>query len=208
MITLKKRPFITAEYYLDSKSGKIKISRPQVAPCPNAASNPSQSCKLVVKGDRIRKSGPEYPLIILKCKTHSICFTVYPEGWSPYSRKSIGIDDKNSFWNAAIDASNNILWTVSTSKGDESRTTQMRRIKICTNIIHHLQTNSPKYSYDLGIDISQLENCSIKIRDGPKTRKALGTTIKDFLDFIPKSPNPTLKLLGCFAQGSTVINWN
>lgn len=38
---------------------------------------------------RPRKTGPCYPLTVVKCHTHAIPFTLYPPGFGPYQRKPV-----------------------------------------------------------------------------------------------------------------------
>lgn len=47
-------------------------------------------CCAISKHDwRSRKTGPGFPVRILRCRTHRRFFTVYPEGFTPYSRRRL-----------------------------------------------------------------------------------------------------------------------
>ena len=48
--------------------------------------NESSSCRVVVKCYRVRKTIPVCNLLVAECKEHGICYTVYPPGYTPYSR--------------------------------------------------------------------------------------------------------------------------
>lgn len=41
------------------------------------------------KGHRERKCGPDFKLLVVQCKAHGACFTLYPVGWVPYGRMAI-----------------------------------------------------------------------------------------------------------------------
>ena len=45
-----------------------------------------QTCHLVCQMRRERKCGPGYALVVLYCRTHHCCFTLYPPGYYPYAR--------------------------------------------------------------------------------------------------------------------------
>lgn len=68
-------------------------------------------CHITSKDKRRRKAGPEHPLFVFGCKTHNVCFTVYPLGWSQYGRRPL-VDlapDGSSFDVNPIDACDNGL---------------------------------------------------------------------------------------------------
>ena len=49
----------------------------------------AQPCRVSVHHCRERKTGPGFPLMVLRCRTHKVCFTVYPPGYVPYGRQPI-----------------------------------------------------------------------------------------------------------------------
>ena len=51
--------------------------------------DPASRCHITSKGKRQRKVGIEYPLLIFRCRTHFVCFPVYPLGWSQYGRRPL-----------------------------------------------------------------------------------------------------------------------
>jgi hypothetical protein len=49
-----------------------------------------QPCRLSFDHRRYRKTGPEFPLTVLRCRPHGRCaFTLYPPGYVPYGRQRI-----------------------------------------------------------------------------------------------------------------------
>jgi len=55
-----------------------------VAQCPWSES--AASCRIGKKGFRKRKTGPRFPVEVLRCSSHGQYFTVYPMGHVPYGR--------------------------------------------------------------------------------------------------------------------------
>ncbi len=46
-------------------------------------------CRIRLHHWRSRKTGPEFPLLVVECETHGIAFTVYPLGHVPYGRAAV-----------------------------------------------------------------------------------------------------------------------
>jgi hypothetical protein len=46
-------------------------------------------CDLRIDHTRHRKTGPEHPLTVLRCRTHDCAFTLYPPGYAPYRRQPV-----------------------------------------------------------------------------------------------------------------------
>ena len=59
---------------------------PAYGPCGLGAGD---ACHLVVDHHRPRKTGPCFPLAVLRCTTHGRAFTLYPPGHVPYGRRAI-----------------------------------------------------------------------------------------------------------------------
>lgn len=56
--------------------------------CPKAVTG-GQACAIQLHSWRERKTGPCYPLAVIKCKAHGGFFTLYPPGFGRYLRKPI-----------------------------------------------------------------------------------------------------------------------
>lgn len=59
-----------------------------------------EACVLIVHHVRERKTGPQIPVTVLKCRTHRRAFTLYPLGHVPYGRLAIapvGLDGEVVF---------------------------------------------------------------------------------------------------------------
>ena len=61
--------------------------------CPGDEEDKPQLCKIHRDGRRVRKCGPGFMLCVFQCIVHERRFTVYPPGWTPYSRKPIAALD-------------------------------------------------------------------------------------------------------------------
>jgi len=77
------RPFLFAAYRVDVL-GELKPDK--VRECPYSNETP---CQIKFHHWRHRKTGPEHPLVVLRCRTHEHGFTVYPAGHVPYGRKAV-----------------------------------------------------------------------------------------------------------------------
>jgi hypothetical protein len=93
-----RRPFATAPY---RPSARERLE-PWVVPrtCVYAAAE-DEPCRIGVRQHRDRKTGPAYPLVVLRCHTHGRAFTLYPLGHFPYGRTAA----------APVSADGEVLWS-------------------------------------------------------------------------------------------------
>ena len=132
------RPFVIAVYHL-FKGEKPIAELPKV--CPYADLSEPSGCRVTASYHRERKTGPQFPLLVARCKDHGHDFTVYPSGHVPYGRKAIapsaldgsilqhgeGEDDAGEpMWSetvvdAAVDAGQGRLWAKSSPSRDAFR---------------------------------------------------------------------------------------
>jgi hypothetical protein len=75
-----KKDFIEASYFV--KDGNTTTVIPSCVPC----GRDGGQCAIQKHSLRNRKTGPEYSLIVIFCKTHQSFFTLYPKGFFPYAR--------------------------------------------------------------------------------------------------------------------------
>ncbi|MBW2735461.1 MAG: hypothetical protein JRH20_24010 [Deltaproteobacteria bacterium] len=93
----------------------------------NEADNESAPCKLRVQHWRERKTGPQFALLVVKCETHGVAFTLYPPGHVPYGRVAVAAVDREgrplrrgddrtelaweqTLFGAAVDGAGRIAW--------------------------------------------------------------------------------------------------
>lgn len=107
--------------------------------CPVARED-GKLCQISVNHHRDRKTGPCFPLAVVKCRTHDLCFTLYPPGHYPYGRQPLvnlidanGEDVKIStdefgshnplasfsgtLFDAALDADKSLAWVKESFEG-------------------------------------------------------------------------------------------
>ena len=79
------RPFAAGPYGLGDDQ-----PRPIVLPVSCVwADNEEGRCEIAVHHRRERKTGPEFAVLVLRCRTHRRAFTLYPLGQVPYGRMAV-----------------------------------------------------------------------------------------------------------------------
>ncbi|MFC1642296.1 hypothetical protein ACFL5O_06365 [Myxococcota bacterium] len=77
------RLFIITPYWV-TEGGEFVPEIPRQ--CRKLTEEGGSACSIRVHDRRWRKTGPEYPLVVAKCATHRVAFTLYPPGYVPYGR--------------------------------------------------------------------------------------------------------------------------
>lgn len=75
------RPVLVGNYR-STADGRLRTRLPSA--CPRA--NHERPCRVVVSHHRHPSTDPKHPLLVARCRTHAIAFTVYPPGHVPYAR--------------------------------------------------------------------------------------------------------------------------
>ena len=71
--------------YVEGPGGRLVAKVPSEGPCRELD---GVACRLVIDHHRSRKTGPEFPLAVLRCGRHGRrAFTAYPPGYVPYGRQ-------------------------------------------------------------------------------------------------------------------------
>lgn len=94
---LPETPFLVSPY-VPGSGGAL---RPVVGidRCPIGRGG--ERCRLGKHHERNRTTGPCFPLWVMRCASHKVCFTVYPSGHVPYGRERVapvsdaGLPSKN-----------------------------------------------------------------------------------------------------------------
>lgn len=81
-----RRDFIITPYLPDG-AGTLRPLIPDR--CMKAQGDDTSRCALAPNHWRDRKTGPQFPLLIVKCGTHGRAFTLYPPGHVPHGRRAI-----------------------------------------------------------------------------------------------------------------------
>ena len=93
--------------------------------------DPEAPCNIVQHGRRDRKTGPDHALVVCRCHVHGACFSVYPKGFVPYSRRpllDVPGSRSPSYATAAREAADGHAWP-RLSDGERSWSTQRRLIR-------------------------------------------------------------------------------
>jgi hypothetical protein len=187
---VSKRPFIVRAYFNDAH-GVPRPNKP--LKCPFFMAN-DEICVIHVDRLRVRICGISFRLVGMHCHTHRRSFTIYPPGAVPYGRQLLLLVDhaggevfpegsqsplQNTLFNAALDASNELLWPEEVQLGplpeggvaEQSRRTQRRHIAGALRLLG-LNTsatleNREVVASHLNIGVTRLEAGAKKVRDGP-----------------------------------------
>lgn len=77
-------PFVISPYR-PSEEGSLKPAMPDRCLDPGSGA----ACSIIVHHQRHRKTGPCFPVTVVRCSTHGRAFTLYPPGHVPYGRASV-----------------------------------------------------------------------------------------------------------------------
>lgn len=107
------------------------------------------SCKLSFDHMRERKTGPCFPVYVMRCASHKLGFTIYPPGHVPYGRQRIApvapdgslaqeeVKPEQQFegtlFDAALDAARGQLWDSESDHGSHTSrfSTQLNHLHRC-----------------------------------------------------------------------------
>ncbi len=127
----QNRVYVVCAYYADSH-GKLVAELPGFGPCHHWDQRP---CKLCIDHYRARKTGPCFPILVIRCSTHKKGFTIYPPGYVPHGRQQLApvapdghlITEKSgaqlftgTYFDAALDAAVGHFWPCESTTGSLS----------------------------------------------------------------------------------------
>lgn len=164
-----------------------------------------EACDLVLNHLRDRKTGPQFPLTVMHCRTHECAFTIYPPGHVPYGRYRVapvdldghatGSTDQPLSWRgtlfeAALDASEGRAWARYREFGGDRRwSTQGRLLSMALDLVGV----APEQDLDLrhrladvlAVDtLTMLEGvAAIAARPGYRSR---GQAVVDVVNAVPR----------------------
>ena len=72
--------------YLPGDDGVLSPKLPLMGPC---SAEHDGECRLSVDHRRARKTGPCFPITVMRCREHGHSFTLYPPGHVPYGRRAV-----------------------------------------------------------------------------------------------------------------------
>lgn len=143
--------FVVSPYMLDS-TGPPKARIPEDCPLRRPGGPP---CVVRDHHRRKRKTGPGFPLTVVRCHSHRKAFTLYPPGFAPYQRKPVFplapeggavIHEKSeepleafagTLFEAALDARKGTAWARNSDEGIEERwwATQGRHLDLASRLL-------------------------------------------------------------------------
>lgn len=128
--------------YREQPDGRLEPDIPSTGPC---GATEDGACRLARNHIRKRKTGPRFPLTVMRCRPHRRGFTLYPPGHVPYGREAIApvscdggkvhSEPDSEPWSAtvfevALDAEEGKPWVREASGGAERWwSTQGRRLE-------------------------------------------------------------------------------
>ena len=83
---VKPAAFLCCDYVVDQKTARLRPVE-GIASCARCVT--AERCAISKHSWRSRKTGPSFPLRILRCRTHAHYFTVYPTGYTPHGRQRL-----------------------------------------------------------------------------------------------------------------------
>jgi hypothetical protein len=114
------------------------LSAPVPERCPFGEDG--SDCLVTRHDQRARKSGPEHAIVVCRCRTHSVYFTVYPPGHVPYGRVAVVASDAEGR-TVAGDALDDTLFGAAAEASSEAsarrtqRRTLVRRLELCAALL-------------------------------------------------------------------------
>lgn len=141
------RRFVVTPHHADA-DGALRPEHPSF--CPHHEPS-GAACALVHSHKRERKTGPCFPLTVLRCQVHECAFTLYPPGHVPYGRQRVApvgpdcavsgpadtsLDWRGTAFDAALDAASGQPWE--RAKAGGSRwwwSSQGRRLSCCLDLV-------------------------------------------------------------------------
>lgn len=119
--TVARRYFVVTPY--EQHGDQLLPQLPDT--CPLGVED-GQACRLFTDHFRARKTGPQFALCVMRCRTHEIGFTLYPPGYPPWGRKPWVRDGgvargegevqdnlewfRNTYFDAALEAAEGVFW--------------------------------------------------------------------------------------------------
>ncbi len=119
--TVARRHFVVTPYEADSNNIMVPHF-PDACPLEEKDGRP---CRLSTDHRRERKTGPCFPLSVMRCCTHDVAFTLYPPGYTPWGREKwapVAPDGatltseassqrfRGTYFDAALDAAEDVVW--------------------------------------------------------------------------------------------------
>lgn len=98
---LASRAFIVTSYFA-AEGGEFHADIP--SRCLASTERDGLDCRIGVHHRRSRKTGPDHPVVVARCTTHQVVFTLYPSGYVPYGRVAMApVDSEGQVLHETLD---------------------------------------------------------------------------------------------------------
>jgi hypothetical protein len=185
-------------------NGRPQVERPTVGPC---ADRDDRLCEIRVKHWRMRKTGPCCEVLVLRCETHGVGFTVYPPGHVPYGRRCLvslstdgsrverdrGTGFEKTLFEGAMDAAEGVFWAKESEGGSlhARYNTQLRHVNRGCELLGLIRAGPPearvkRMSMLLEIGGVRWEEARVLGESGNRVQ-AKGQGIRHILTLIPQT---------------------
>ena len=99
--SLASRAFIVTSYFA-AEGGEFHADIP--SRCLASTERDGLDCRIGVHHRRSRKTGPDHPVVVARCTTHQVVFTLYPSGYVPYGRVAMApVDSEGQVLHETLD---------------------------------------------------------------------------------------------------------
>lgn len=211
------RPFVLVQY-LPGAGGRLTPEPPDR--CPRSLEEQAAgNCAVRIDHVRRRKTGPEFPLTVCRCRPHGIAFTLYPAGFAPYQRQPtlrvgpggeavlpdaasvtlISRDFDGSLFEAAFSAAAGEPWARDSDAFVPERwwSTQLRRLSFASRLLGL----AAEIGTEVRVSIAHvLDVPALRLQDlgGALTGyRTAGTAISSVLSALRRVPKRAFDLLTC-----------
>jgi len=207
------RPFIVTPYVV----GQGGTLEPQIpASCPRGACT-GEPCRLSLHHRRRRKTGPECPLAVIACRTHGVCFTLYPPGYGPWRRQplerlspdglGLGVESApaptelaGTLFEAASDAREGRAWARDGGEGGPAPerwwSTQGRHLALAARLLGVAAELTEKAREELAAALS-VAMLALREKTMARGYREIGEAVCAVLALAGKGPRRSRRLLVC-----------
>ena len=220
--TVARRHLVVTPYETD---GEDKMNPRIPDTCPLGVKD-GRPCRLFFDHWRLRKTGPCFPLTVLRCRTHEIAFTLYPPGFTPWGREKwapVAPDGtvltceesasrfQDTYFEAALAAAEGIVWAREKEVEEDFRNpsfvTQQCRLDRALRLLGLKEDPAWReaFAQTLSIPGQRLHEAAQALTQWPSDLSASGRAVRDVLSEIPRFLGDLFERLA--ACGAAVGLW-
>ncbi len=220
--TVARRHLVVTPYEADGEN-KMVPEFPDTCPLGIKDGRP---CRLFLDHRRSRKTGPCFPLSVMRCRTHEIALTLYPPGHTPWGREkwapvapdgaALSCEDgalrfQDTYFEAALVAAEGIVWPREKEFAEDfhkpSFITQQCRVDRALRLLGLKGDPGWReaFAQTLCIPGQRLHEAAQALIKWPSDLSAPGRAVRDVLSEIPRLLGDLFERLG--ACGAAVGLW-